>query len=37
MTINVTAFVIIIGSVLLMMANLKFAHWLMNRFGKEFG
>lgn len=29
--------VLIFASIILMMANLKFAHWLMHRFGKQLG
>ncbi len=34
MVFNLPAIILIAGSILLMMANLKLAHWLMNRFGK---
>lgn len=37
MIFNLTAVILIAGSILLMMANLKFAHWLMHRFGKLLG
>ena len=36
-TFNLETVVLIIVSILLMMANLKFAHWLMNKFGKLLG
>lgn len=34
---NFTTITIISVSILLMLANLRFAHWLMNRFGKVLG
>ena len=34
---NLTVDILIFVSILLMMANLKFAHWLMHRFGRRLG
>ena len=34
---SIMASVLIIISILLMMVNLKFAHWLMHRYGKQLG
>ena len=35
--ISLSTVLLIAGSILLMMANLRFAHWLMHRFGKQLG
>ena len=35
--ISMSTILLIVGSILLMMANLKFAHWLMHKFGKQHG
>ena len=32
---SLTTVMLIAGAILLMMANLKFAHWLMHRFGSR--
>ncbi len=37
MNFSLMSVVIIFASIILMMANLKFAHWLMHRFGKQLG
>lgn len=37
MNFNLMSVVIIFASIILMMLNLKFAHWLMHRFGKQLG
>lgn len=37
MNFSLMSVVIIIVSIILMMLNLKFAHWLMHRFGKQLG
>ncbi|MBQ9361487.1 MAG: HXXEE domain-containing protein [Lachnospiraceae bacterium] len=34
---SVVTVILIVASILLMMANLKFAHWLMNKYGKLLG
>lgn len=34
---NLTSIILIVATLLLMMANLKLAHWLMSRFGKRLG
>ena len=34
---GLTTFVLIVTVILLMMVNLKFAHWLMHRFGERLG
>ena len=34
---SLTTFVLIVTVILLMMVNLKFAHWLMHRFGERLG
>ena len=35
--VSLSTVTIIVGSVLLMIVNLRFAHWLMHRFGKQLG
>ena len=37
MNFSLMSVVIIFASIILMMANLKFAHWLMHKFGKQLG
>ena len=37
MNFSLMSVVIIIASIIMMMANLKFAHWFMHRFGKQLG
>lgn len=37
MNFSLMSVVIIFASIILMMANLKFAHWLMHKFGKRLG
>ncbi|MCR5597051.1 MAG: HXXEE domain-containing protein [Lachnospiraceae bacterium] len=34
---SLSTVLLIAGSILLMIANLRFAHWLMHRFGKQLG
>ena len=36
-TFNITDVILIVAGILLMMANLRFAHWLMHRFGRRLG
>ncbi len=37
MTFRITDVILIVAGILLMMANLRFAHWLMHRFGRRLG
>ena len=34
---DLSTILLIVASILLMIANLKFAHWLMHKFGKQLG
>ena len=34
---DLTTIILIVATILLMMANLKFAHWLMHKLGKKLG
>jgi hypothetical protein len=37
MVLSLSTVLIIVGSILLMIANLRFAHWLMHKFGNRLG
>ena len=37
MTFSITDISLMVAGILLMMANLRFAHWLMHRFGRRLG